>query len=132
MGVFYLDCDVINPRKLQKKAHVPKLLVDSGSEHTWISSEFLKKAGITVAKKDVLFQMANGQTISRSVGYAILRTAEFETVDEVVIGQPGDLCLLGARTLEGFGAIVDPRKKKLVAAGPKPAALAARSPASPS
>jgi hypothetical protein len=66
--------------------------------------------------------MANGQTITRAMGYAILRTEGFETIDEVVFGQPGDLALLGARTLEGFGALVDPRKKRLVAAGPYPAA----------
>jgi len=46
-------------------------------------------------------------------------------VDEVVFGQPGDLPLLGARTLEGFGARVDPRNKRLVAAGPRLAAVGA-------
>jgi len=40
----------------------------------------------------------------------------------VVFAQPGDLSLLGSRTLEGFGAVVDARKKQLVAAGPYPAA----------
>jgi hypothetical protein len=43
-------------------------------------------------------------------------------VDEVVFGEPGDLTLLGARTLEGFGAAVDARRKRLVAAGPHLAA----------
>ena len=66
--------------------------------------------------------MANGQNVTRSTGYAILRAAGFETVDEVVFGQPGDLSLLGARTREGFGASVDARRKRLVAAGPHVAA----------
>jgi hypothetical protein len=43
-------------------------------------------------------------------------------VDEVVFGEEGDLSLLGARTLEGFNARVDAYQKKLVAAGPVPAA----------
>jgi predicted aspartyl protease len=77
---------------------------------------------MTVAKKDQSFVMANGQTITRSVGYAVLRAAGFETVDEVVFAEPGDLNLLGSRTLEGFGATVDSRRRKLVAAGPHPAA----------
>ena len=101
---------------------VPKLLVDSGSELSWIPEAALTQAGIGVAKKDVAFLMANGQTITRSAGYAILRASGFETVDEVVFGQPGDLSLLGSRTLEGFGAAVDPARKRLVAAGPFPAA----------
>ena len=62
--------------------------------------------------------MANGEVITRDVGYAILRANGFETVDEVVSGRPGDLNPLGAHTLEGFGAIIDARRKQLVAAGP--------------
>jgi hypothetical protein len=44
------------------------------------------------------------------------------TIDEVVFAQPGDLVLLGARTLEGLNLIVDAVKKRLVAAGPVPVA----------
>jgi hypothetical protein len=36
--------------------------------------------------------------------------------------EQGDLCLLGARSLEGMNLTVDPAHKKLVAAGPLPAA----------
>jgi hypothetical protein len=42
---------------------------------------------------------------------------------KIVFAQPGDLNLLGAHTLEGFGAVVDARRKKLVAAGPRLAAV---------
>lgn len=118
MGIFHIDCEVVNQRHPTKKATVPKLLVDSGSEYTWISEAVLKQIGIEVAKKDMPFLMANGTTITRSIGYAILRAGEFETTDEVVFAQPGDLSLLGSRTLEGFGVMVDARKKKLVASGP--------------
>lgn len=65
------------------------------------------------------------QTITRSIGYVILRSCGFETVDEAVFAQPGDMAILGSHTLEGFGAVVDPRRKKLVTAGPYPVALAA-------
>jgi hypothetical protein len=40
----------------------------------------------------------------------------------VVFGEPGDLALLGARTLEGLNVRVDALRKKLVVAGPVPAA----------
>ena len=66
--------------------------------------------------------MANGQYVTRHVGVAVIECGEFKTVDEVVFAQPGDLSLLGARTLEGFNAQVDSRKRNLVAAGPIPAA----------
>lgn len=62
--------------------------------------------------------MANGQKITRSVGFAIVRYDKFFTVDEVVFAEKGDLPLLGARTLEGLSLTVDARRKKLVASGP--------------
>ena len=74
-----------------------------------------------MAKKDQAFLLANGQQVTRATGYAILRVGDFETVDEVVFGQAGDLSLRGARTLEGFGAVVA-RGRRLVAAGPHAAA----------
>ena len=124
MGVFRLDCEVINVSDATRSAIVPELLVDTGSELTWLPELALHQVGVAVAKKDLPFLMANGETIARSTGYAVVRASGFETVDEVVFGHPGDLSLLGARTLEGFGAAVDPSNKRLVAAGPHPAAPA--------
>ena len=98
------------------------MLVDTGSEHTWVSAKLLESIGVDRQKKDLAFVMANGATITRSVGFAVIRFGSFFTVDEIVFGEPGDLALLGARTLEGFNARVDAYQKKLVAAGPIPAA----------
>jgi hypothetical protein len=53
--------------------------------------------------------------------YAAGRTA----TDDVVFGEPNDLVLLGARTLEGLNLRIEPREKRLVDAGPAPAAAAA-------
>lgn len=122
MGIIYVDCIIENVRKPRNITGVKRLMVDSGAEYTWIPEDVLETIGVQVAKKDVPFVMANGQTITRDVGYAIIRVDGFETVDEVVFAKTGDLKLLGARTLEGFAARVDPRAKKLVAAGPLPAA----------
>jgi predicted aspartyl protease len=93
-------------------------MVDTGAESTWIDSATLAKVGIEPRKKDLQFLMANGQIVTRSVGYAVLKVDKAETVDEVVFAQEGDLQLLGARALEGLNLKVDSRRKKLVAAGP--------------
>src|SRR5438128_2525454 len=118
MGVFYISCEVQGIEAGNRALSVDGLLVDSGAELTWLPAEILAQAGVTVVKRDEQFCMANGETITRSIGYALLRAEGFVTVDEVIFVQPGDLPLLGARTLEGFGAVVDARRKKLVAAGP--------------
>jgi predicted aspartyl protease len=117
MGTFYLDCTVEDVTG-GRSATVPKMLVDSGSEHTWVPEAVLDSIGVLRQKKDLEFRMANGVTITRTVGFAIVRCGSFFTVDEVVFAQPGDLSILGARTLEGFNARVDAYQKKLVAAGP--------------
>ena len=41
------------------------------------------------------------------VGYAILRAEGYETTDEIVFAEAGDMTQLGVRTLEGFGVAVD-------------------------
>jgi predicted aspartyl protease len=89
---------------------------------TWLPESELRTVGVEVFKRDQLFVMANGQYVARNVGTAMIECGEFKTVDEVVLGQAGDMSLLGARTLEGFNAVVDARKRKLVPAGPMPAA----------
>ena len=108
MGTFYIGCKVENHRDPKKVAVVPKLLVDSGSEFTWLPADVLDRIGVEPVKKDLQIQMANGQIVTRSVGYAILR------VD--------NLSLLGSRALEGMNVHVDARRKRLVAAGPVVAA----------
>jgi predicted aspartyl protease len=122
MGTFYVGCKVENHKDPKKSAVVSKLLVDTGGEFTWLPEDVLKQIGVQPVKKDLQIQMANGQILTRTVGYAILRVAGFETIDEVVFAQPGDLSLLGSRAMEGMNVQVDARRKKLVAAGPVVAA----------
>src|SRR5688572_3739629 len=117
MGLFYVGCKVVNPRS-SKSAVVSRLMVDTGAEPTWIDGALLERIGVEPRKKDLQFQMANGQIMTRSVGYAILKVDKVETVDEVVFAQKGDLQLLGARALEGLNLRVDSRRKRLVTAGP--------------
>lgn len=118
MGTFFIKCKVENIVERSKSAVMHKLLVDSGSEYTWIPAKTLERVGVEREKKDLEFVMANGQVVTRSVGFAIIRFDKYFTVDEVVFAEKGDLSLLGARTLEGLNLSIDPRKKKLVASGP--------------
>jgi predicted aspartyl protease len=130
MGTFYTDFVVANVLNRAKSATVSKGLVDTGSERSWVPAKVLEQLNIRREKKDLTFEMANGQTVTRSVGFAIIEAGQTFTIDEVVFGEPGDMTLLGARTLEGLNFIVDPSRKKLVAAGPQPAARG-RKPATP-
>jgi len=122
MGTFYVGALIENHIDRKKSARISKLLVDTGSEHTWLPEAILDKIGVSREKKDVSFVMANGTVVTRSVGFAVIQVAKYFTIDEVVFAEKGDLALLGARTLEGLNLIVSPTRRKLVAAGPIPAA----------
>jgi len=122
MGTFYVGALIQNHIDRKKSARIPKLLVDTGSEHTWLPEAILDKIGLNREKKDVSFVMANGTVVTRSVGFAVIRVDKYFTIDEVVFAEKGDLVLLGARTLEGLNLVVSPTRRRLVAAGPIPAA----------
>jgi predicted aspartyl protease len=122
MGAFYIKCKIENSADRSKSVVLSRMLVDTGSEYTWVPAKSLEKIGIDREKKDVVFVMANGQYVTRNVGFAIIRLDKHFTIDEVVFAERGDLLLLGARSLEGLNLTVDSRRKKLVAAGPLPAA----------
>jgi predicted aspartyl protease len=126
LGTVHARCRIENPIHRTKRATIAKSLVDTGREYTWVSGSLLERLAITREKKDVTFVMANGQQVTRSVGFAIIRLNKFFTIDEVVFGEPGDLALLGARTLEGLNLRVDSQRRTLVAAGPVPAAVPSR------
>jgi len=115
MGTFTVGCRIANNVDRTKNVIIPRLLVDTGSEYTWVPEKLREK-------KDVEFVMANGTRITRSVGFAIIYVEKTLTVDEVLFAEKGDLILLGARTLEGLNLTVDSRRKKLVASGPLPVA----------
>lgn len=122
MGTFHTQCRIENVAERSKSAVLPKVLVDRGSEYTWVWATTLERIGIEREKNDVPFVMANGQQVTRSVGFAIIRLDRHFTVDEVVFAEKGDLLLLGARSLEGLNLTLDTSRKRLVAAGPLPAA----------
>jgi predicted aspartyl protease len=106
MSTFRVNVVAVNPKDEQLATPPIDALVDTGSELTWLPAEVLTAAGIREVQKRT-FQTATKQTVQRPVGYAILRAENFETIDEVVFAEPGDMHLLGVRTIEGFGVMVD-------------------------
>ena|ERR1700678_1808754 len=114
MSAYYRNLVAINPKQEEIRSEPVRVLVDTGSELSWLPAEVLAKAAIQPRHKRS-FRMADGRTMDRDVGFCILESEDFVTIDEVVFAQPGDMHLLGVRTLEGFGVTVDPLAHRLVA-----------------
>lgn len=124
MGILRVDVDIENHQRPGESRRLRAVLVDTGAELSWAPSEVLESLGIARVKP-IRFQQADGSVLERWVGYAVLHAEGTQTTDEVVFGEPTDLVLLGARTLEGMNLKVDLTGKRLVAGGPMLAALAA-------
>jgi predicted aspartyl protease len=101
-----VNMTAVNPKEEDRSTPPLEVMVDTGSEVSWLPKKELLDAGITPRGKK-RFAMANKQIIERDIGYAILSAEGYSTIDEVVFAEEGDMSLLGVRTLEGFSVMVD-------------------------
>jgi len=123
MGSFRVDIEIENPARPGERRTVRSVLVDTGAELSWLPAAVLESLGIE-RYTQWRFRQADGTILERWAGAAFLHVAGKRTSDDVVFGEPGDLVLLGARSLEGLNFRVEPVTKQLVDAGPAPAAVA--------
>ena len=125
MGTFRVQVEIENPALPGTRERISGVLVDTGAELSWFPAPLLERLGIR--RRNVWrFRQADGTILERSTGSAWLYVDESTTTDEVVFGEPNDLMLLGARSLEGLNLRIDPLRKTLVDAGPAPAAVLVR------
>lgn len=121
MGTFRVDVEIENPVHAGERRTLKSVLVDTGAELSWFPAAVLESMRVERLKQ-WRFRQADGTVLTRWTGAVTLRVAGVQTFDEVVLGEPGDLVLLGAHSLEGLNLRIDPLTKQLIDAGPAPAA----------
>jgi len=121
MGTFRIEVELENPAAPGERRVVHSALIDTGAELSWFPAAILESLGIERTKQ-ARFRQATGEIVERWTGEARLYAAGTRTIDEVVFGERTDLVLLGSRSLEGLNLTIDPVSKRLVDAGPAPAA----------
>ena len=124
MGTFRTNLEIENPARPGPRRPLHAVLVDTGAELSWFPDDILESLGVE-RRKIWHFRQADGSVLSRWTGAVSVYVAGTWTVDEVVFGDGDDLVLLGARSLEGLNLRVEQVSKRLVDAGPAPAAAAA-------
>ena len=124
MGTFRVDVEIENPARPGERRLLQAVLVDTGAELSWIPADVLESLGVE-RQGQWRFRQADGTVIERWTGTVVIHVAGKRAGDEVVFGEPGDLVLFGSRSLEGLNFRVEPVTKRLVDAGPAPAAVAA-------
>lgn len=123
MGTFRTTIAIEHPALRGEQVALHDVLVDTGAEATWIPRPVLEQLGVQVERRE-RYRMADGRVLERDVGFALVHVGGKATADDVVFAEPGDLVILGARSLEGLNLRVDPRSKQLVSAGPIITAIA--------
>ena len=124
MGTFRIDVEVENPARPGERRTLRSVLIDTGAELSWVPAQVLESLGVE-RNNQWRFRQADGTILQRWTGGVFVWVLGKRAADEVVFGEPGDLVLLGSRTLEGLNFRIEPVTKRLVDAGPAPAAAAA-------
>jgi predicted aspartyl protease len=117
MGSFRTAVSIENVARRGQLHTLAGVLVDTGSEYTWAPREVLVSLGIA-PERTQRFVVADGRSIERKMGVAMVHAGGTSAPDFVVFAEPGDLVLLGARSLEGLNLRIDPMRKILIDAGP--------------
>ena len=121
MGILRTTIAIEHPARRGTVVELSDVIVDTGSEYTWVPQPVLESIGLT-PERIVDFVTADGRQIERGVGFANIYAAGTSTPDIVVFAARGDLVLLGARSLDGLNLRIDLTSRTLVPAGPVPAA----------
>ena len=87
-------------------------LVDTGAHYTVLPGAMVKQLKLKPAFEQE-FSLADGKIIKRQVGSATINYEGRELSVAVVLGEKDDDSLLGITTLESFGLMVDPFKRKI-------------------
>jgi clan AA aspartic protease len=123
VSTFRTIVSIEHPARRGTLRRVTDVLVDTGSDHTWIPRAVLEELGIA-RERTQRMRLADGRILERDIGFAIVHVEGRSTTDDVVFAEPGDLVLLGVRSLEGLNLRVDPSTRRLVDGGPTVAAVA--------
>jgi predicted aspartyl protease len=134
MSKFMVNLTAINPSERQRRTPPVEVMVDTGSELSWLPRKELQNIGINPeSKKRFVLAKRHGWRcdnalagvfaeqklpdikigteadfyVERDIGYAILQAEGYATNDEIVFAEEGDMTLLGVRTIEGFSVMVD-------------------------
>ena len=112
MGTFTTKLKVWNPAEPSRTAEV-EVWVDTGAAYSWISRARLQPLGVQTVRT-LRFRTIEGRTLERDLAAVFVSTDGYIGGDNVVLGEPGELEVIGAHTLESLGLTVDPVQKKLV------------------
>jgi predicted aspartyl protease len=112
MGTFFVETLLAAPERPERRQPV-ELLVNSGSTYTWVTAALLRELSIVPTERRRVVTI-EGQVVERDAAEVLITLAGRTLHTVCLFAGGGDLDVLGAYTLEGFGLGVDPVQRKLI------------------
>jgi clan AA aspartic protease len=114
VGTFFVEVTLASPQDPERK-RLLNLLVDTGSAYTWVSATILHALGVRPSERRRVLTI-EGKAVERPAA-EVLITLDGRTLHTICLfEEDGDIEMLGAYTLEGFGLAVDPVQRRLIPA----------------
>ena len=111
MGTFRYPVELGNPSGTEFELVNP--MVDTSATYSFMPASLLERLEVEPLR-EMIFVIAGGGRIKRSLGEARVRVVGREATTIVVFGDEDALPLLGAHALEGLGLAVDPFHRRLI------------------
>lgn len=113
VGLTYIDGTVVGPAG---RATIT-FLIDTGAQYSLLPDEIWRKLGLARVRT-AAFHLADGTRIDRAVSECLMELPEIDGETPrghtpVILGEPGDVALLGVVTLENLGLVFNPFDRSL-------------------
>lgn len=89
-----------------------RFLIDSGANYSLLPHDVWTRLGLA-PKRTLKFELADGTIIRRAISECHVELPYGDGHTPVLLGEPGDVALLGVITLEQFGFVFDPFTRSL-------------------
>src|SRR2546428_6895615 len=113
VGLTSIEGTVMGPTGLHMNV---EFLVDSGAKYTLLPHDVWTHLGLE-PKRRMRFALADGSAIERAISECHLALPEGDGHTPVILGEPGDVALLGVVTLEELGLVFYPFDRSLHRSG---------------
>ena len=111
MGITTISATITSLENPKNKVS-GKFMVDTGAAYTVLPQALVDKLHLKPVKTQE-FTLADGTTVARRLGHAMVEIDGDRAPSIVVLGERDDSPVIGVVTLENMGLMVDPFKRKL-------------------
>lgn len=109
VGLTYIDGTVTGPGGASLQL---RFLIDTGAQYSLLPHEAWRRLGLA-PRRTLAFNLADGTRIDRGVSDCRITIEGIEGPTPVILGEPGDVALLGVVTLENLGLVFNPFDRSL-------------------